>query len=185
MIPIANFEKRYTISEDGVVMNLANNTPLKPILQENGYLYIGLAKGNSTHHQEGLHTLVARHFLPNPYGYTQVNHKNGIKTDCHKDNLEWCSAQQNINHALLTRLRPGYMSADDKECYLYRVLAGEQVNDIALQINRHPNTLHKMLRDTAKRLNIFTEWQLVMKENRTRAALQQLAKINNKHSIKV
>lgn len=179
MIPIAFYEKRYMISHEGVVLNLANNTPLKPILQPNGYLHVSLANGDGTKHQESLHTLVAKHFIPNPYGYPMVNHKDGVKTNCHKDNLEWCTSKHNNNHALETGLRPGYMSASDKEKYMYRVLNGEQVNDIASEIFRHPNTLHKMLRETAKRLKIHDQWLAVMKENRKNAALRQLAKINN------
>lgn len=181
MKPIAYYEQRYLIGECGVVINLANNTPLTPMLQENGYLHVGLANGDGTHHREGLHTLVAKHYLPNPYGYIQVNHKDGIKTNCHKDNLEWCSPQQNTEHALRTGLRPGYMSANDKEKYMHRVLLGEQVSVIAVETSRHPNTLHKMLRDTSKRVGLYIEWQTIMKENRKRAAIQQLAKINDRH----
>ena len=71
------------------------------------------------------------------------------------------------------------MSADDKEHYLQRVLLGEQVNDIAFEISRRPETLHKMLRETAKRLGIHDQWQTVMKENRRNAAIRNLRKINN------
>lgn len=42
MKPIAHFENRYLIGEDGTIMNLANNTPLKPTVLENGYLKVGL-----------------------------------------------------------------------------------------------------------------------------------------------
>ena len=70
------------------------------------------------------------------------------------------------------------MSADDKERYLFEVLAGKQVNDLANEIQRRPETLHKMLRETAKRIGIHDDWAAVMRENRKRVALRQLAKIN-------
>ena len=89
-------------------------------------------------------------------------------------NLEWVSASQNIQHALETGLRPGYMSADDKEMYLKRVLAGEQVKDIAAAINRRPETLHGMLRTTATRLGLDNQWETQMKENRRVAAIRNL-----------
>lgn len=179
MLPLAHFEKRYAITEEGQIINLANNKPLRPIMNSNGYLKVGLAVGKGPQLQKLIHILVAQHFIPNPYGYSQVNHKNGIKTDCHKDNLEWCTAQQNIEHAFQYGLRSGYMSADEKEQHLQSVLQGEQVKDIALKLNRRPETLHKMLRETAKRLGIHNEWEIVMKENRRNAAIRNLAKINS------
>lgn len=180
MMPIAFHENRYQINEFGQILNLANNTLLKPSVLGNGYLKVGLANGDGTHDQQLVHILVAKHFLPNPYGHPQVNHKDGIKANCSRDNLEWCTAQRNIEHALETGLRPGYMSADDKETYLLEVLRGVQVGDLAVQINRTPETLHKMLRDTAKRLGWHAQWSQQMKENRRNAALRNLQKINSR-----
>lgn len=174
MTPIANFEQRYLISTSGEVINLATNTVLTPIKNPNGYLKVGLADGKGGHTQLSIHVLVAKHFLPNPYDHKQVNHKDGNKENNHVDNLEWVSASQNIQHALETGLRPGYMSANDKEIYLKRVLAGEQVKDIALAINRRPETLHKMLRTTATRLGLSSEWETQMKGNRRAAAIRNL-----------
>ena len=178
-IPIANFETRYRVCESGEIINLANNTPLKPMKQPNGYMHVGLAKGNGEQHRVTVHSIVALHFLPNPYGYKQVNHKDGNKSNNHVSNLEWCSSQQNIHHAFITGLRPGYMSADDKEALLHRVLNGEQVKDLAEEQNRRPETLHKMLRDTAKRLGIHDRWVLQMRENRKNVAIRNLSKINS------
>lgn len=182
-VPVAYFENRYHISINGQVINLANNTPLTPIMNTNGYYKVSLAKGNGTNKQEAIHRLVALHFLPNPYQYPHVNHKNGIKTDNRAENLEWCTSAINSHHALKTGLRPGYMSADDKEKYLHEILAGKQVKDLAKEINRLPESLHKMLRETAKRLGIECVWKNKMKENRRDAAIRNLEKINNQDSI--
>ena len=178
MMPIARYENRYLIREDGVVINLANNQPLKPVLNQNGYFKVGLANGDGTHSQFLVHILVAKHFLPNPYDHPQVNHKDGDKTHCSANNLEWVSAKENIEHAFRTGLRPGYMPANDKEALLARVLNGEQVNDLAFETGRRPETLHKMLRTTAERLGVKNQWDVQMKENRKRVAIRQLAQIN-------
>lgn len=179
MKPLAHFEQRYLISPEGFILNLANNSVLKPTILENGYLKVGLAYGDGTHKQTLLHILVAKHFIPNPYDYTTVNHKNGIKLQCHMDNLEWASHAEQADHALRTGLRPGYMSADDKEAHLHEVLNGTEVNEIAQRIGRRPETLHKMLRTTADRLNIRHLWDLQMQENRRVAAIRNLEKINS------
>lgn len=179
LIPLAHYENRYLISPEGFIFNLANNSILQPSTNPNGYLKVGLANGDGTHQQELLHILVAKHFIPNPYDYPEVNHKNGVKLHCEKDNLEWMTTQQNIEHAFKTGLRPGYMSADDKEIYLKEILSGIQVNELALKINRRPETLHKMLRDTAKRLGIHDQWEEQMRINRKNAAICNLKKINS------
>lgn len=47
-----------------------------------------------------VHRLVALAFLGDPPpGRPEVNHKNGDKSDCAADNLEWCSRAQNQQHA--------------------------------------------------------------------------------------
>ena len=179
MNPIARFENRYLITIEGNVINLANNSAMKPTENPNGYLKVGLATGTGEHVQLLVHRLVALHFLVNPYEHPQVNHKDGNKHNNVVSNLEWCDALYNNNHALETGLRPGYMSANDKEAYLQEVLNGCPVPELALSIGRRPETLSKMLRETAKRLGNHDQWEIVMKEARRNAALRNLEKINN------
>lgn len=72
---------------------------LKPWLDgKKNYLMITLC-GEQGHKKELIHRLVAQAFIPNPNGYTEVNHINYIKTDNRVENLEWCTRRDNNLHS--------------------------------------------------------------------------------------
>lgn len=77
---------------------------LKPAIKDTGYLKFGLKK-LGIEKQFVLHRLIAIAFIPNPLNLTQVNHKNGIKTDNRIDNLEWCTPSENLKHAYAEGLK--------------------------------------------------------------------------------
>ncbi|MCD1628455.1 HNH endonuclease signature motif containing protein [Marinobacter shengliensis] len=68
-------------------------------LNNRGYLSVVVRR--KTHM---LHRLVAQAFIPNPEGKPFVNHKDGNKLNNHVDNLEWCTAAENNQHARATGL---------------------------------------------------------------------------------
>ena len=77
---------------------------LKPYITEKGYLKIGLFKDGKSH-KKRINRLVAQAFIPNPYNLPQVNHKDGNNQNNSITNLEWCTNQQNTEHA--KKLRKG------------------------------------------------------------------------------
>lgn len=72
---------------------MSNERVLTPQLTYQGYLSVGI-KG----YPRFVHRLVALAFVPNPYNYPIVNHKDENKSNPLPENLEWCDTQYNINY---------------------------------------------------------------------------------------
>ena len=53
---------------------------------------------NGKHINTLVHRLVAKAFLPNPYDFAEVNHKDENKLNNCVENLEWCSRKYNKNY---------------------------------------------------------------------------------------
>ena len=97
---------------------------LKQWTNKFGYKMVDLVKdGKKTH--KCVHRLVAQAFIPNPHNKCDVNHKNGIKTDNHVENLEWATRSENITHSfrVLHRSKPVGMSGKyGKDCPLSKIV---------------------------------------------------------------
>ncbi len=111
-VPIKDFPN-YEINIIGEVRRINNSTRgkagylLKSFIHTKGYKSIRLRnKGLSKTFR--IHRLVAEAYLPNPKQMPQVNHINGIKTDNHISNLEWCDNSYNQRHSYnVLNKRPG------------------------------------------------------------------------------
>lgn len=94
----------FQISTMGRIRNAQTGTILQQQENKKGYAEVHIVSATSK--KIRIHRAVAEAFIPNPENKPQVNHKNGNKKDNRVENLEWCTAEENVQHALKSGLRP-------------------------------------------------------------------------------
>ena len=96
---ISNWENLYRVSNTGLVYGVTKGVILTPFLAGIGYPAVKLRRKPRIQ-TSYVHRLVAEAFCEKPPGATEVNHKNGCKTDNSVENLEWVTSAQNKRHAV-------------------------------------------------------------------------------------
>lgn len=113
---IKGYEGRYQVSNKGRVKGLPindkfckrqNEVILKTFLCGSGYQEIILTN-NGQRKPKLIHRLVAEHFVDNPEGKAEVNHKDGNKLNNASNNLEWVTSSENQLHARRVLNIPNY-----------------------------------------------------------------------------
>ena len=113
---IMGFEKQYEISSIGNLRSidrlvdhykggkrLYKGSIKNTRLNDKGYYRCNLKK-DGKRYDFTVHRLVAIAFLDKPENKEIINHINGIKSDNRIENLEWCTASENVIHAVKERL---------------------------------------------------------------------------------
>lgn len=96
---IKGYEMRYEVSDIGRIRRISDGKVMRPAKNKNGYFHIVLSKDGQPHDYR-VHRIVAAAFLENKGNKSDVNHKNGIKTDNRVENLEWVSHSENELHKI-------------------------------------------------------------------------------------
>lgn len=101
---IKGFRELYQISDLGRVRRVDTKKVLNPLTLSKGYKGVRLYYTKKEAVTKKIHRLVAEYFIPNDLNLPQVNHIDGNKNNNKASNLEWCSNEYNMNHALVNRL---------------------------------------------------------------------------------
>ena len=127
------YSERYLVTMDGTVYTMCikgglhiHRQKLRP--NEHGYLRATINGRN-----EYVHRIVAKCFVPNPNGYLEVNHKDGIKTNNSAQNLEWC-----------TRSPVNYKSKADKNFVQNMVASGTPIGEVADMVGLSPRRIYQL-----------------------------------------
>ena len=108
--PVVGFEELYEVSNlgnvrrkehDGFSRNRGRHYEAREKVlgkDKDGYSTVMLYAGQDKKKLCKVHRLVAKAFIANPNGYSQVNHIDEDKANNKVENLEWCDCKYNNNY---------------------------------------------------------------------------------------
>jgi hypothetical protein len=166
MRDVVGYEGLYGVTEEGAVIAYArtwksgNGTvrshdqfELAKEFDRAGYLDVTLTKNGKARHAS-VHRIVATAYIPNPRNLSQINHKDGIKSNSNAGNLEWCTPLENSQHAIAHGLVKNLRGRDHPQARLTedqvrniraRAKAGETNAEISSLFDVTPQTISKIV----------------------------------------
>lgn len=163
--PVLGYEEYYEVSCEGNIRSreqkacaktnwrnikiryLSSKRPSK------GYRGVLLRNGIDKVKRRSVHRIVAQAFIPNPNNLPQINHLNGDKNDNRVENLEWCTASQNMFHCYKTKLRTPDVGVGEK--HPSARLSNEQIVEIRLMRGRNVNDVSSFFGVTNRHIHLI------------------------------
>lgn len=119
-LPVVGFEGYYEVSRRGQIrsieraefvdsvrtgghLRVRKSRLLRSQVGSGGREFVTLQK-KGAYRRCTVHRVVGLAFLDNPHNKPEINHKDGNPLNNHVDNLEWCTRQENMDHAIRTGL---------------------------------------------------------------------------------
>lgn len=112
--------KNYIITKEGSIISKKTGKQIYVHVNKKGYNFVRL-KCNGNGQTFLVHRIIAEVFLPNQDNLKEVNHKDGNKSNNNHWNLEWCTRQHNVDHAVSTGLHHKGVSSGQAKFTLEQV----------------------------------------------------------------
>jgi hypothetical protein len=137
----------YEITKSGIIRNKLTKKNL--IGYKTEYISVTLACINNKNKKEFIHRLVAKTYLENPNNYEIVNHKDSNKLNNNVDNLEWCSRNDNVKHAVENGLiKTKKVKQLDKDKNVLNTF--NSIKDAAEYVKVHPSNISNVCNNKTK-----------------------------------
>lgn len=131
----------YIVYSDSRVFSKKRGIFLTPVLGRGRSKYLSVKVPK----KQQLHRLVAMCFRVNRYNKPFVNHKDGNKLNNNVSNLEWCTFQENVDHAnkngLTNYLGRAVLSPTDLMITREAISKGFSLASISRYYKVHPTTI--------------------------------------------
>ena len=142
--------QNYIVTKEGSIISKYTGKQLYVHTNKKGYQFVRMYI-DGTAKTYLVHRVVAQTYIPNPRCKSEVNHKDGNKSNNAAWNLEWVTAQENVDHSVVTGLvkrgidRPN-AKLTDADIYNIRNLreAGATYYELGRQFNIAYQTAHKI-----------------------------------------
>ena len=131
--PIQEFNGEYEVSNLGRVRSMKRyygvvGRIMPQTIHRTGYYAVTFHMNNKAYCRK-VHRLVIEAFTPNPDNLPCINHIDGNKLNNHVSNLEWCTYQANMQHAVRTGLTHPHRWTDDERKQISERNKGQRVSD--------------------------------------------------------
>ena len=131
--PIQEFNGEYEVSNIGRVRSMKRykgvvGRIMPQTIQRKGYYAVTFWMNNKAYCRK-VHRLVIEAFTPNPDSLPCINHIDGNKLNNHVSNLEWCTYQANMQHAVRTGLTHPHQWTDEERKQISERNKGQMVSD--------------------------------------------------------
>ena len=152
-IKIEGFEE-YLINPKGEVFSTKTNKLISLGKIRKGYMQVNLRKNNKNN-RFYIHKVLAEAFIPNPENKPYINHIDGNPSNNSLDNLEWCTASENLKHSFnVLKRKPtwlgirGELNPNSKKIIQYnKNMESIKIWENAYEVQRVLNILQKNICD--------------------------------------